>query len=228
MTTIERSTWTTKVGLARMLAGGVIMDVVTADQAKVAEEAGAVAVMALERVPSDIRKYGGEARMSDPRLITEIKEAVSIPVMAKCRIGHFAEAQVLEALGEELVAMRNAFLSQEIYGSFGRYALSQLERLEHNQRPGLESLRRDGNRVVGGKRRDDAIVLRGRHHVAPARADFQRHAFTGRSTGSPRGWRFDRCRSACSVRVWEALFVVAFSSRGSASGVFARSRAQGR
>jgi pyridoxal 5'-phosphate synthase pdxS subunit len=98
MTTIERSTWATKVGLARMLAGGVIMDVVTADQARVAEEAGAVAVMALERVPSDIRKYGGVARMSDPKLIEEIKAAVTIPVMAKCRIGHFAEAQILEAL----------------------------------------------------------------------------------------------------------------------------------
>jgi len=98
MTTIERSTWATKVGLARMLAGGVIMDVVTADQARIAEEAGAVAVMALERVPSDIRKFGGVARMSDPKLIMEIKDAVSIPVMAKCRIGHFAEAQILEAL----------------------------------------------------------------------------------------------------------------------------------
>src|SRR5919112_226373 len=98
MTTMERSTWATKVGLARMLAGGVIMDVVTADQAKIAEEAGAVAVMALERVPSDIRKFGGVARMSDPKLIEEIKQAVSIPVMAKCRIGHFAEAQILEAL----------------------------------------------------------------------------------------------------------------------------------
>src|SRR6187397_1045057 len=98
MTTIERSTWATKVGLARMLAGGVIMDVVTADQARIAEEAGAVAVMALERVPSDIRKFGGVARMSDPKLIGEIKDAVSIPVMAKCRIGHFAEAQILEAL----------------------------------------------------------------------------------------------------------------------------------
>ncbi|HEU4863495.1 MAG TPA: pyridoxal 5'-phosphate synthase lyase subunit PdxS [Candidatus Limnocylindria bacterium] len=95
---MERSTWATKVGLARMLAGGVIMDVVTADQARVAEEAGAVAVMALERVPSDIRKFGGVARMSDPKLIEEIKQAVSIPVMAKCRIGHFAEAQILEAL----------------------------------------------------------------------------------------------------------------------------------
>jgi pyridoxal 5'-phosphate synthase pdxS subunit len=98
MTTIETSTWTTKVGLARMLSGGVIMDVVTADQARVAQEAGAVAVMALERVPSDIRKFGGVARMSDPKLIEEIKAAVSIPVMAKCRIGHFVEAQILEAL----------------------------------------------------------------------------------------------------------------------------------
>jgi pyridoxal 5'-phosphate synthase pdxS subunit len=103
MTTIERSTWTTKVGLGRMLAGGVIMDVVTADQAKVAEEAGAVAVMALERVPSDIRKYGGVARMCDPKLIGEIKAAVSIPVMAKCRIGHIAEAQILQALEVDFI-----------------------------------------------------------------------------------------------------------------------------
>jgi len=102
MTTTERpnqtSTWATKVGLARMLAGGVIMDVVTADHARIAEEAGAVAVMALERVPSDIRRDGGVARMSDPKLIEEIKRAVTIPVMAKCRIGHFVEAQILQAL----------------------------------------------------------------------------------------------------------------------------------
>jgi pyridoxal 5'-phosphate synthase pdxS subunit len=100
---IERSTWATKVGLARMLAGGVIMDVVTADHAKLAEEAGAVAVMALERVPSDIRKYGGVARMSDPKLIEEIKAAVSIPVMAKCRIGHIAEAQILQQLEVDFI-----------------------------------------------------------------------------------------------------------------------------
>ena len=85
-------------GLAQMLKGGVIMDVVTAEQAKIAEGAGAVAVMALERVPADIRKMGGVARMSDPKLIKEIQEAVSIPVMAKIRIGHFVEAQILEAL----------------------------------------------------------------------------------------------------------------------------------
>ena len=87
-----------KSGLAEMLKGGVIMDVVDADQARIAEEAGAVAVMALERVPADIRRDGGVARMSDPQKITEIQEAVSIPVMAKCRIGHFVEAQILEAL----------------------------------------------------------------------------------------------------------------------------------
>lgn len=92
-----------KVGLAEMLKGGVIMDVVTPDQAKIAEDAGAVAVMALERVPSDIRKDGGVARMSPPDLIEKIKAAVSIPVMAKCRIGHFVEAQILQELGVDFI-----------------------------------------------------------------------------------------------------------------------------
>jgi len=92
-----------KTGLAEMLKGGVIMDVVTAEQARVAEDAGAVAVMALERVPSDIRKAGGVARMSPPDLIEEIMKTVSIPVMAKCRIGHFAEAQILEAIGVDYI-----------------------------------------------------------------------------------------------------------------------------
>src|SRR5206468_5456917 len=92
-----------KTGLAEMLKGGVIMDVTTAEQAKIAEEAGAVAVMALERVPADIRAEGGVARMADPHKILEIRKAVSIPVMAKCRIGHFAEAQVLESLGVDYI-----------------------------------------------------------------------------------------------------------------------------
>lgn len=92
-----------KVGLAEMLKGGVIMDVTNAEQAKIAEDAGAVAVMALERIPADIRTHGGVARMSNPRLIREIQEAVSIPVMAKCRIGHFAEAQILESLGVDFI-----------------------------------------------------------------------------------------------------------------------------
>jgi len=90
--------FTVKAGMARMLKGGVIMDVVSAEQARIAEEAGAVAVMALERVPADIRKDGGVARMSDPAMIKSIQEAVTIPVMAKCRIGHFVEAQILESL----------------------------------------------------------------------------------------------------------------------------------
>lgn len=92
-----------KTGLAEMLKGGVIMDVVTPEQARVAEDAGAVAVMALERVPSDIRKAGGVARMSPPELIEQIMQTVSIPVMAKCRIGHFAEAQILEAIGVDYI-----------------------------------------------------------------------------------------------------------------------------
>ncbi|MHB8682105.1 MAG: pyridoxal 5'-phosphate synthase lyase subunit PdxS [Acidimicrobiales bacterium] len=101
----ERQTGTYRVkrGLAEMLRGGVIMDVVTAEQARIAEDAGAVAVMALERVPADIRAQGGVARMSDPALIEAIKQAVTVPVMAKARIGHLAEAQVLEALGVDYV-----------------------------------------------------------------------------------------------------------------------------
>jgi len=94
---------TVKRGLAQMLKGGVIMDVVTPEHAQIAEEAGAAAVMALERVPADIRAHGGVARMSDPGLILKIKEAVTIPVMAKCRIGHFVEAQILEAIGVDYV-----------------------------------------------------------------------------------------------------------------------------
>ena len=95
---MEKSTFEINVGLAEMLKGGVIMDVTNADQAKIAEDAGAVAVMALERIPADIRKDGGIARMSDPELIRGIQKTVSIPVMAKCRIGHFAEAQILQSL----------------------------------------------------------------------------------------------------------------------------------
>src|SRR6201995_2612901 len=99
----DESNFTVKAGLAEMLKGGVIMDVVTPDQAKIAEDAGASAVMALERVPADIRAQGGVARMSDPELIEGIKAAVTIPVMAKARIGHFVEAQILEALGVDYV-----------------------------------------------------------------------------------------------------------------------------
>jgi pyridoxal 5'-phosphate synthase pdxS subunit len=99
----QKGTWRVKTGLAQMLKGGVIMDVVTPEQAKIAQDAGACAVMALERVPADIRATGGVARMADPTVILAIKETVSIPVMAKCRIGHFVEAQVLEALGIDFI-----------------------------------------------------------------------------------------------------------------------------
>src|SRR3954462_2082733 len=100
---MQEATFTVKTGLAQMLKGGVIMDVVTPEQAQIAEEAGACAVMALERVPADIRAAGGVARMADPDIIARIIEAVTIPVMAKCRIGHFVEAQILEALGVDYI-----------------------------------------------------------------------------------------------------------------------------
>ena len=100
---MEKGTFEVKVGLAEMLKGGVIMDVTTPEQAKIAEDAGAVAVMALERIPADIRTDGGIARMSDPLMIKSIQQSVSIPVMAKCRIGHFAEAQILEALEVDFI-----------------------------------------------------------------------------------------------------------------------------
>jgi pyridoxal 5'-phosphate synthase pdxS subunit len=103
MAEMEKGSFTVKSGLAQMLKGGVIMDVVTAEHAKIAEDAGACAVMALERVPADIRAHGGVARMSDPEVILRIMDAVTIPVMAKCRIGHFVEAQVLEALGVDYI-----------------------------------------------------------------------------------------------------------------------------
>jgi pyridoxal 5'-phosphate synthase pdxS subunit len=99
----QTGTHTVKIGLAQMLKGGVIMDVVNAEQAKIAEDAGAVAVMALERIPADIRAHGGVARMSDPDMIERIMQAVTIPVMAKARIGHFVEAQILEALGIDYI-----------------------------------------------------------------------------------------------------------------------------
>src|SRR5674476_361532 len=100
---MEKGTLRVKAGLAEMLKGGVIMDVTTPEQAKIAEDAGAVSVMALERIPADIRAAGGVARMTDPEIILKIMDSVTIPVMAKCRIGHFAEAQILESLGVDYI-----------------------------------------------------------------------------------------------------------------------------
>ena len=111
-----------KRGLAQMLKGGVIMDVVTADQAKIAEQAGACAVMALERVPADIRADGGVARMSDPDIIYKIMDAVTIPVMAKCRIGHFVEAQILEAIGVDYIDESEVLTPADQYHHVDKYA----------------------------------------------------------------------------------------------------------
>jgi pyridoxal 5'-phosphate synthase pdxS subunit len=111
-----------KRGLAQMLKGGVIMDVVTADQAKIAEQAGACAVMALERVPADIRVHGGVARMSDPDVIYKIMEAVTIPVMAKCRIGHFVEAQILEAIGVDYIDESEVLTPADQHHHVDKYA----------------------------------------------------------------------------------------------------------
>jgi pyridoxal 5'-phosphate synthase pdxS subunit len=118
----ERATFRLKTGLAEMLKGGVIMDVVTPEEAKIAEEAGACAVMALERVPSDIRRDGGVARMSDPAMIKGIQEAVSIPVMAKARIGHFAEAQVLEALEVDYIDESEVLTPADEHNHIDKYA----------------------------------------------------------------------------------------------------------
>ena len=153
--TVESSTWATKTGLAQMLKGGVIMDVVTPDQAKVAEDAGAVAVMALERVPADIRAAGGVARMSDPSMIQGIMDAVSIPVMAKARIGHFVEAQVLEALGVDYVD------ESEVLTPARRAQPHRQARLQGPVRVRLPQPRR-GIASDQRRRRDDANEGRGR------------------------------------------------------------------
>ena len=125
---METGTWKVKTGLAQMLKGGVIMDVVTAEHARIAEEAGACAVMALERVPADIRAAGGVARMADPTIIEAIMKTVSIPVMAKCRIGHFVEAQALQALGvdyiDESEVLTPADESHHVWKHDLRYPLS--------------------------------------------------------------------------------------------------------
>lgn len=121
---MERGTDRVKRGLAEMLKGGVIMDVVTADQARIAEEAGAVAVMALERVPADIRKAGGVARMADPTKIEEIQQAVTIPVMAKCRIGHFVEARVLQAMSVDYIDESEVLTPADIEHHIDKWAFT--------------------------------------------------------------------------------------------------------
>ena len=152
----ETSTWTTKKGLAQMLKGGVIMDVVTPEHAKIAEDAGAVAVMALERVPADIRAAGGVARMSDPAMIQGIMDAVTIPVMAKARIGHFVEAQILEALGVDYID------ESEVLTPADETQPHRQARLQGAVRVRLPEPRRGAPADQRG-RRDDPDQGRGRH-----------------------------------------------------------------
>ena len=152
----DEATFRVKAGLAEMLKGGVIMDVVNAEQAKIAEDAGAAAVMALERVPADIRRDGGVARMSDPMLIKGIQEAVTIPVMAKARIGHFAEAQVLEALEVDYVDESEVLTPADEANHIDKWALQGPVRVRRDQpRRGAAADRRG--------RGDDPLQGRGRH-----------------------------------------------------------------
>ena len=145
-----------KTGLAEMLKGGVIMDVTDAAQARIAEDAGAVAVMALERVPADIRREGGVARMADPSIIEAIMDAVSIPVMAKCRIGHFAEARVLEALGVDFIDESEVLTPADEEYHVDKHAFARAVRLRlPRPRRGAAAHRRG--------RGDDPHQGRGRH-----------------------------------------------------------------
>ena len=169
-TTETAVTGTTRVkrGMAEMLKGGVIMDVVTADQAKIAEDAGAVAVMALERVPADIRAQGGVSRMSDPDMIDSIIEAVSIPVMAKARIGHFAEAQVLQSLGVDYVDESEVLTPADYAHHIDKWAFTVPVRLRRHQP-------RRGAAPDHRGRGDDPLQGRGRHRRRLQRGDPHAH-----------------------------------------------------
>ena len=170
-----------KSGLAEMLKGGVIMDVVNAEQAKIAEDSGAVAVMALERVPADIRRDGGVARMSDPAMIQEIQEAVTIPVMAKCRIGHFVEAQILQALEIDYIDESEVLTPADIAHHVDKWAVRDPVRLRRDEpRRGAPPDRR--------RRGDDPDEGRGRHGGRRQR----RHAHAGRLRRHPAARRAAR------------------------------------
>ena len=204
-----------KRGMAEMLKGGVIMDVVNAEQAKIAEDAGAVAVMALERVPADIRAQGGVSRMSDPDMIDGIIDAVSIPVMAKARIGHFVEAQVLQALGVDYVDESEVLTPADYANHIDKWAVHRALRLRRDQ-PGR------GAAPHHRGRGDDPLQGRGRHrrrlqrhhpHAQdPRRDQAPRLAARGRAVrrgqgaaGAVRAGRRGRpgpasCRSCCSPR----------------------------
>ena len=210
----DEATFRVKAGLAEMLKGGVIMDVVDAEQAKIAEDAGAAAVMALERVPADIRRDGGVARMSDPAMIHGIQEAVSIPVMAKARIGHFAEAQVLEALEVDYIDESEVLTPADEANHIDKWAFTRPVRVRRDEpRRGAAAHRRG--------RGDDPLQGRGRHRRhrrgrPPPALDHRRdpppaarstrpssrpppRSCSRRSTSSARSPRRARCRSRCSA-----------------------------
>ena len=176
-----------KRGMAEMLKGGVIMDVVTAEQAKIAEDAGAVAVMALERVPADIRAQGGVSRMSDPDMIDGIIEAVSIPVMAKARIGHFAEAQVLQSLGVDYIDESEVLTPADYANHIDKWAVHRAVRVRRDQP-------RRGAAPDHRGRGDDPLQGRGRHRRRLQRGHPHAHDPRASSAGC-RGWRATSCTS---------------------------------
>ncbi len=198
---LRRATFRVKTGLAEMLKGGVIMDVVTPEQARIAEEAGACAVMALERVPADIRRDGGVARMSDPAMIKGIQEAVTIPVMAKARIGHFAEAQVLQALEVDYIDESEVLTPADERQPHRQARLRGAVRLRrHQPRRGAAADRRGGG--------DDPLQGRGRHRQrgrgGPPHARDRRRDQAAGPARARRSWpappRSTRRRSKSSTR----------------------------
>ena len=210
----DESTFRVKAGLAEMLKGGVIMDVVNAEQAKIAEDAGAAAVMALERVPADIRRDGGVARMSDPILIKGIQEAVTIPVMAKARIGHFVEAQVLEALEVDYVDESEVLTPADEANHIDKWAFKvpfvcgatnlgeALRRIARGRRDDpLQGRGRDGRHRRGRAphaqdlRRDQADLRRSTTPSSPPPPRSCRRRWTS-CAASPRP---ASCRSSCSA-----------------------------
>ena len=207
----ERATFRLKTGLAEMLKGGVIMDVVTAEEAKIAEDAGACAVMALERVPADIRRDGGVARMSDPTMIKGIQEAVTIPVMAKARIGHFAEAQVLQALEVDYIDESEVLTPADEVNHIDKLAFEVPfvcgatnlgEALRRTRRGGgddpLQGRGRDRQRGRGGPpHARDHLRHQAPRAAPPGGALRGRQRTPGAARGRPRG---RRRRGACRCR----------------------------
>ena len=202
-----------KRGMAEMLKGGVIMDVVTAEQAKIAEDAGAVAVMALERVPADIRAQGGVSRMSDPDMIDGIIEAVSIPVMAKARIGHFVEAQMLQSLGVDYVDESEVLTPADYANHIDKWAVHRAVRLRRDQpgRGAAPDHRGRGDDPLQGRGRHRRRLQRDHAHAHDRRRDppaaprCPRTSCTSpprscrrRTTWSPRSRERASCRSCCS------------------------------